>query len=121
VCPAREPIQRAPEQTLSWSTEDQRAEPKTKVYSSLVMQIVKTIVHPDGNRKMNVFQRPDGSFGFEEWHWGTEEECWYPFGKYSIAFIDTIEPALQEIRGRVSWLDEVEPPDFQCIMKERPA
>jgi hypothetical protein len=72
----------------------------------LAMQIVETIVHPDGKRKVNVFQRPDGSFGFEELRWHAGEACWCPFGKYSIAFVDTIEHVLQEIRERGTWVDE---------------
>jgi hypothetical protein len=70
------------------------------------MQIVKTIVHPDGTRKVEVFRRPDGSFGFEEWHWQVGENCWCPFGKYSIAFVDTVEHVLQEIKGRIAWVED---------------
>lgn len=69
--------------------------------------VKKTIVHPDGKRKVEVFQRADGSFGFEELHWRTDEGCWCPFGKYSTAFVDTIEHVLQEVRGRVAWVDDV--------------
>jgi hypothetical protein len=71
------------------------------------MQIVKTIVHPEGKSKVDVFRRADGTFGFEELHWQADEECWCPFGKYSIAFVDTMEHVLQEIRERVPWVDDV--------------
>ncbi len=73
------------------------------------MQIVMTIVHPDGNRKVNVFRRSDGSFGFEELRWHTGDGCWCPFGKYSIAFVDTMEHVLQEIKERVTWVEQALP------------
>jgi hypothetical protein len=70
------------------------------------MQIVKTIVHPEGSRKVEVFRRPDGTFGFEEWHWLEDESCWCPFGKYSAPIIDTLGHALEEVKGRIPWVTE---------------
>jgi hypothetical protein len=72
-----------------------------------IMQTVKTIVHPDGTRKVDVFRRTNGSFGFEEWHWQVRESCWCPFGKYSIAVVDTMEHVLQEIKERIPWVEGV--------------
>jgi len=41
--------------------------------------------------------RADGFFGFEEWRFGTEEQCWFPVGRYSCAIIDTLENAEIEV------------------------
>jgi len=70
------------------------------------VQILKTIVHPEGNRKVEVFQRPDGTFGFEEWHWLVDEKCWCPLGKRSVSVIDTMDHTLDEIKGRIPWVTE---------------
>jgi hypothetical protein len=70
------------------------------------MQIVETILHPGGNRKVEIFRRPDGTFGFEEWQWLEEERCWCPLGGHSMAVIDTMDHALGEVNGRIAWIKE---------------
>ena len=76
------------------------------------MKIVKTINDRTGKRRVEIYQRADGSFGFEEWQFGIEEQSWFPFGRYSYAVIDTLENAEREARSRVSWLaDEFNDPD----------
>jgi hypothetical protein len=69
-------------------------------------KIVKTIMDGTGQRRVEIYQRTDGSFGFEEWRFGTEDEeqCWFPVGRYSCAIIDTLENAEKEARSRVYWL-----------------
>jgi hypothetical protein len=43
------------------------------------VQIVKTIVKADRTRKVELFRRADGTFGFEELKWlGTPENTWVP-------------------------------------------
>ena len=71
---------------------------------SVTSRVVKTIHNPQGNRRVEIFQRNDGSFGFEEWTYAVDEGTWVPFGRYSIAVIDTLERAEQEARGRIAWL-----------------
>ena len=51
-----------------------------------------------------MFQRADGTFGFEELKFWHEEQAWLPEGKYSIAIIDSLERAIKEAKGRVAWL-----------------
>jgi hypothetical protein len=67
-------------------------------------QVVKTIEHPAGDRRVEIYQRDNGTFGFDELVYGTQERAWYPTGQYSFAIIDTAERAEQEARGRVPWL-----------------
>jgi hypothetical protein len=81
------------------------------VISSVTMgvKIVKTINDRDRKRRVEIYKRSDGSFGFAEWQFGTEEQSWYPVGRYSHAIIDTLENAEKEARSRVRWLaDEAE-------------
>ena len=66
--------------------------------------IKKTFLNSDGKGKVEVFQRADGTFGFEELKFGQEEQAWLPVGKYSIAIIDSLESAIKEAKGRVAWL-----------------
>ncbi len=66
--------------------------------------VKKTFVNSDGSRKVEIFQRADGSFGFEELKFGQEEGQWFPVGKYSIAIIDSLDNAIREAQGRISWL-----------------
>ena len=66
--------------------------------------IKKTFINSDGTRKVEVFQRPDDTFGFEELKFWQEEQAWVPHGKYSIAIIDSLERAIKEAKGRVEWL-----------------
>jgi hypothetical protein len=68
--------------------------------------IKKTLVNADGTRKVEVFQRDDNTFGFEELKFGQEEQAWFPVGKYSFAIIDSLESAIKEAKERVAWLSD---------------
>ena len=68
--------------------------------------VKRTFVKSDGARKVEVFQRADGTFGFEELMFGEEEGAWFPAGRYSAAFIGSLDDAIMEARGRVSWLGD---------------
>jgi hypothetical protein len=66
--------------------------------------IKKTYVKSDGSRKVEIFQREDKTFGFEESEFGHEENAWFPIGRYSVAIIDSLDNAIKEANGRVAWL-----------------
>jgi hypothetical protein len=68
-------------------------------------RVVKTLDDPGGGRRVEIYQRVNGTFGFEEWTFGVDENAWYPSGRYSYAVIDTLEKAEQEARCRIAWLD----------------
>lgn len=69
------------------------------------VQTVKTIVKADGARKVEIFRRADGTFGFEELEWcDTPENTWVPIGKYSISVVDTLDHVIEEVKGRVRWV-----------------
>ncbi len=66
--------------------------------------IKETFIKSDGTRKVEVFQRENKTFGFEELEFGSEENAWYPVGEYSLAIIASLDNAIREAEGRVSWL-----------------
>jgi hypothetical protein len=70
--------------------------------------VKKTLVNSDGTRKVEVFQRVDNTFGFDELKSGQEEQAWFPVGKYSIAVIDSLESAIKEAKGRIAWLSDTD-------------
>jgi hypothetical protein len=70
----------------------------------MTYQVVKTIHNAQRNRRVELFQRKDGTFGFQEWTYAADEDAWVPFGRYAIAVIDTLERTEQEARGRIAWL-----------------
>jgi len=68
--------------------------------------IVQTLLHSTGMRKVEVFERSDGTFGFEEWHWSDQEESWLPSPKQTNSVLDNADLALAEAYERISWLSE---------------
>jgi hypothetical protein len=67
-------------------------------------RVVKTIEDLAGGRRVEIFQRPNGTFGFDEWKYWPDEDAWCPSGRHSYAVIDTLERAEAEVRGRIEWL-----------------
>ena len=72
-----------------------------------MITILKTIRHTDAIRKVEIFQRENGSFGFREMKWGKEELAWFQVGKYSECICDTFENTIKEARSRIDWIYEV--------------
>ena len=70
--------------------------------------VKKTFVKSDGTRKVEIFQREDNTFGFQEMEFGSDENDWYPVGRYSFAIIDSLDKAIGEARSRVQWLADSE-------------
>lgn len=68
--------------------------------------IIQTIYAPDRHHRVVVFQRMDGSFGFEEQHYSSIplEECWLCGPRHSECRCSTQEELLHECVSRVSWL-----------------
>lgn len=59
------------------------------------------------SRCVDVFRRPDGSFGFEEYRRDSEDaRGWFPVGFFGTQVFDSAEAALAEARRQVSWLAE---------------
>lgn len=71
---------------------------------SATMKNVHTITSASGDRQVEFYQHDDGTFGFEPEIWLEEEECWVPHGRYSQCRVSSLEDAISEAAGRVSWL-----------------
>jgi hypothetical protein len=60
------------------------------------------------DRCVDIFLRPDGTFGFEEFRRDPEDSgAWTPVTYYSAQEYDTEAEALAAARVRVPWLGEV--------------
>ena len=73
------------------------------------MKIVKELVASDGTRKVQIFQRENGTFGFEALRFSDDplEMCWIPEGRFSLCFADEVQIAEREARDRVDWLRDL--------------
>jgi hypothetical protein len=70
-------------------------------------RVLRTLYDTKGGRRVDIFERENGTFGFQEWTYGSDERAWYPSGRYSNAVIDTLERAEAEARDRVAWLRSI--------------
>lgn len=68
------------------------------------MKVVESIFSADRTRRVDVYEREDGTFGFEELRFGEEERAWHPCGRHAASFTASAAEALGEARGRVRWL-----------------
>ena len=69
--------------------------------------VVTSINAPGESRCVDIFERPDGSFGFEEFRRDSEDaRGWFPVGFFAEQVFESAEAALAEARRRVSWLNE---------------
>ncbi len=63
---------------------------------------------PTRDRCVDIFERPDGSFGYEEFRRDVEDMgAWTPLTYYSVQVYPTFETALAAAQGQVKWLSEV--------------
>lgn len=61
-------------------------------------------------RCVDVFQRTDGTYGFEEYRREAEDpRGWFPVGCYAQRRYETAKAALIDARTHVPWLSDVAP------------
>ncbi len=69
--------------------------------------ILQSINTPDGGRCVDIFQRPDGTFGFEEYRRDVEDlSGWFAIGGHMGKSFDTELDAFDQARACVSWFGE---------------
>ncbi len=69
--------------------------------------VFDSIENAEHDRCVDLFCRPDGSFGFEEFRRDVEDAGeWTPVAYYSRAAYDSTEAALAAARNAVAWLAE---------------
>ena len=70
-----------------------------------INKVTRSIETPDGTRCVDLFRRPDASFGFEEYRRDPEDGSgWFPIGFHAEAAFPTEAAALAEAHRRVAWL-----------------
>lgn len=70
--------------------------------------VIRSIETPDGTRCVDIFRRPDMTFGFAEYRHDPEDPSgWYPTGVETDERLATPETALAEARRRIPWLRDL--------------
>jgi len=68
-------------------------------------KVNRSIELPDGSRCVDIFEREDGAFGFEEYRQDPESNSgWFPIGNYSSLIMGSERDALEEALIRIPWL-----------------
>ena len=71
--------------------------------------VLRSVNDAGAGRCVDIFRRPDGSFGFEEYRRDSEDQRgWFPIGGYADWRFESELEALREARLRISWLKEAE-------------
>ena len=74
---------------------------KNKVFASFE--------NPYNDHCVDIFERPDGSFGYEEFRRDVEDRgAWQSLGRYSQQVFDSQPKALAAANGSVTWLAQSE-------------
>lgn len=56
---------------------------------------------------VDVFLRPDGTYGFDEFRRDPEDgRGWYSIGHYGASSFESFEQAFAEAKAKVSWLQD---------------
>lgn len=70
--------------------------------------VLTSIETPNGSRCVDIFERENGTFGFEEWRRDVESAAgWFVVGHYADREYDTRNAALADAQKRVRWMVEV--------------
>jgi len=72
--------------------------------TALRLTVLHSINNDDGGICVDIFRRPDGSIGFEEFRRDVEDPSgWFPIGGYINARYDTPEAAEADAIHTVVW------------------
>lgn len=70
-------------------------------------RVVKSIENDAADRCVDVFERPNGTFGFEECRRDQEDATqWFPLDKYARLIFESEAAALAQARATVVWLTQ---------------
>ncbi len=74
-------------------------------------KVLKSLEPPDGGRCVDIFVRPDATFGFEEYRRDPEDGGgWFPIGSYGALVYGKESDALADAVRKVPWLRDATPP-----------
>lgn len=70
--------------------------------------VLRSINADDGSRCVDIFRRPDGSFGFEEFRRDVEDaRGWFQIGGFDDRVFESLDDALQAAHVNVSWMPDL--------------
>jgi len=70
-------------------------------------KVTVSIETPGGDRCVDIFHRPDGSWGFEEYRRDTEDGTgWFKIGFHGEKWFETQKEAKQAALDCVTWLSD---------------
>ena len=68
-------------------------------------KVLRSINTLDGGRCVDIFVRPDGAFGFEEFRRDVEDaKGWFAIGGFAGKVFDSEQAAFEQALAAVSWL-----------------
>lgn len=71
-------------------------------------KVLRSINLPGEMLCVDLFQRPDGSFGFDEFRRDPEDgRGWYSIGHHGALVFPSFEAAFLNARAKIVWLDGV--------------
>jgi len=71
-------------------------------------KVLRSIETDEGGRCVDIFVRPDGTFGFEEFRRDVEDGCgWFPIGVHGDGVYGSEDAALEQALATVAWLKGV--------------
>ncbi len=70
-----------------------------------INKVLRSINRDDGQLCVDIFIRPDGTYGFEEYRRDPEDPSgWFPIGHHAGEIFTSPDAALTEARARIPWL-----------------
>ena len=73
-----------------------------------VNKVLRSINNEDTSLCVDIFRRPEGTVGFEEYRRDMEDtRGWFPIGDYSSRVFDDEGAALQAAKAQVRWLRRI--------------
>ena len=71
-------------------------------------KVLRSIETDEGGRCVDIFVRPDGTFGFEEFRRDVEDcHGWFPIGYYGGGVYGSEDTTLEQALTTVAWLNGV--------------
>lgn len=68
--------------------------------------VIRSIQNSQGDRCVDIFRRPDATYGFEEWRRDPEDAGWRRIGHFGHAIYHGEHEALAKARAAIGWLSE---------------
>ncbi len=70
-------------------------------------KVIRSINLPGDHVCVDIFQRPDGSFGFDEYRRDPEDgRGWFSIGHHGAERFESVEAAIATAKKRISWLED---------------